>query len=91
MASPSDCPRCAAVAKGSRVRLTEESAQLLEALLRSQRRISVRERRRAINRDDATARAEAERQLKLIDFVIEEVESAQFENEWHSVSGQLYD
>lgn len=91
MANPSECPRCAAVAKGSRVRLTEESAQLLEALLRNQRRKSLRERRTAINRDDPAARSEAERQLKLIDFVIEEVEDAQYENGWHSINGQLYD
>lgn len=87
--SQPECPVCVAIAAGGRIRLTEESAQLLEALLRTARRASVRDRRAAINSDDSPRRTEAERALRLIDSSIEEIERTQSEKGWHGVDGQL--
>lgn len=83
MASQSDRPF-------SRFRLSEDGAQLIEALLRSQRRLSVRERRRAISAEDPLRRGAAEEQLKLIDRILEEIEDVQYTNAWHSADGRLY-
>ena len=85
------CEPCRSTHRTSRVRLTEASAQLVETLLRRERHSVLRERRSAINANNAGRRDEAERQLALIKFVTEEVEQVQFENRWHSISGDLYE
>jgi hypothetical protein len=86
--SPSDCPVCAAVASGGRVRVTEESAQLLFAVLRDMRRRGVRERRSALTASDDSFVSEANHQLKLIDWLMEEIERTQVEKGWPT-HGQL--
>lgn len=89
MASPSEnCPVCAAVASGGRIRLTEGSAQLLIAVLRDARRKALRERRRSLDAEDAARVETANGQLKLVDHTIEEIERTQIEKGWPTL-GQL--
>jgi len=87
-ANPSDCPTCAAVAHGGRIRLNEETALLLEALLVGARRQSVRVRRRTIDSGEEEAQREADEQLGLIKLTLEEIHRTQVEKGWPSL-GQL--
>lgn len=88
-ASPSDCPVCASVAQGGRIRLTEEQAMLLEALLATSRRQVLRGRRKAIDGSDVSARREADKSLRLIDLMLEEIGATQVEKGWHNRHGEL--
>jgi hypothetical protein len=86
------CPACghsfAPSAGGGRIRLTEETAMLMEALLVGARRQGVRARRRTIDSHDEAGQRETDRQLGLIKMTLEEIHRTQTEKGWPSL-GQL--
>jgi hypothetical protein len=84
-----DCPVCASVASGGRIRLTEDSAALLVALLKTARRESMIVRRVALDNDDPSMSHEASMAVRLMDSTIDEIERTQTEKGWQTSHGQF--
>jgi hypothetical protein len=66
----------------ARIRVTEETASLIEMLLREDRRASVHARRIHIEGGAFEATHLENAHIRLVDFVLEEVERTQIEQGW---------
>jgi hypothetical protein len=86
-----ECPACLGVARGGRIRVTEDTSGLLLVLLRAERGATLRSRRIFIETAAIEEAALLNEHLKTIDLVIDELKRTQTEMGWRHGEPQRQD
>jgi hypothetical protein len=79
-----DCPTCLAVARGGRIRVTEEGADLSVTAYHLLRGVLLRSRRAALDSDDPGLASEVNLQIRQVDVLLEELARTQIEKGWRT-------